>query len=111
VADSCGVDRGAPRLCRGAANVWGDGGPFEAPHVQVALIEERHGLCRGAANVWGDGGPFEAPDVQVVFCAPLEDRPWRLRRSIARQRMSATSSSWSTSTSACPISSWRRRST
>src|SRR5688500_8551328 len=53
---SAGGNRGAPRLCRGAAERWG-----ESSCRASGEIEERHGCAGALPSVGGLGGPFEAP--------------------------------------------------
>src|SRR5207245_6752399 len=51
--------RGAPRLCRGAPNVWGFGGHFGAPSRRREP-EERHGYA-GARRTFGGLGAISGP--------------------------------------------------
>src|SRR5207245_9135029 len=54
--------RGAPRLCRGAPNVWGFGGHFVAPSRRREP-EERHGYAGARRTVGGLGAVSGPPSI------------------------------------------------
>src|SRR5207237_940248 len=53
--------RGATRLCRGAPNVGGYGGPFRGPPYWLTAYRGVPRLRRGAPSAGGYGGPFRGP--------------------------------------------------